>query len=77
MLTKNVLSGDVRQRTFWPFIVKFIHSDVVSHLSGCSQITSEIGMCRAWVRVTLNEGLFPSYVDAIVGQYNSDDLLRD
>ena len=33
-------------------------------------------MCRAWVRVTLNEGLFPSYVDAIVGQYNNDDLLH-
>ncbi|KAH3822399.1 uncharacterized protein LOC127831796 isoform X1 [Dreissena polymorpha] len=69
---------------FWNFVAKFTHSEVISQLKHLGQITTEVGLCRAWVRVALNDGIMESYIDAMVADkktlqyyYNSVAYLRD
>ncbi|XP_070207825.1 pleckstrin homology domain-containing family M member 1-like isoform X2 [Littorina saxatilis] len=47
---------------FWNVVKKFTHQDVIIQLKQLSQITSEIGYCRAWVRLAINDGLMASYL---------------
>ncbi|XP_064610811.1 LOW QUALITY PROTEIN: uncharacterized protein LOC135475013 [Liolophura sinensis] len=77
-------STDAELVNFWQLAKKFTHSDVVSQLNHLGQISSEVGMCRAWVRVALNECLMESYVDAmiadtstLVNYYKRTAYLRD
>ncbi|XP_071110181.1 pleckstrin homology domain-containing family M member 1-like isoform X2 [Haliotis cracherodii] len=69
---------------FWNFVVKFTHKDVISQLKKLPQISTDIGLCRAWVRLALNDGLMESYVDSVVADaktlqyfYNTTAYLRD
>ncbi|KAL4221037.1 positive regulation of ruffle assembly [Mactra antiquata] len=69
---------------FWNFVSRFTHGEVISQLKHLGQINSEIGFCRAWVRVALNDGILESYVDAMVADkktlgyfYNNFAYLRD
>ncbi|ELT95863.1 hypothetical protein CAPTEDRAFT_223563 [Capitella teleta] len=36
-----------------------------SKLKHLSQISAEVGLCRAWIRLALNEGLMESYLEAL------------
>lgn len=51
---------------FWSFATKFTHKDTTAQLTRLGQITTEIGLCRAWIRVALNDGIMTSYVDALM-----------
>ncbi|CAG2245529.1 PLEKHM1 [Mytilus edulis] len=51
---------------FWSFATKFTHKDTTAQLTRLGQITTEIGLCRAWIRVALNDGIITSYVDALM-----------
>lgn len=69
---------------FWQFVSKFTHGEVVSQLKHLGQITTEIGLCRAWVRLALNDCLMESYVDAMTSDkktleyfYHRTCYLRD
>ncbi|XP_019647034.1 PREDICTED: pleckstrin homology domain-containing family M member 1-like [Branchiostoma belcheri] len=59
--------------SFWPFVMHFTHKDVVSQLNHLAHITTEIGQCRAWIRLALNDGLMESYAEAML---RDKDLLR-
>ncbi|XP_063712041.1 pleckstrin homology domain-containing family M member 1-like [Symsagittifera roscoffensis] len=52
--------------SFWPFVLKFTHSDVSTQLGALKFITNETGLCRSWIRMALNDGLFSSYVELIL-----------
>ncbi|XP_033731483.1 pleckstrin homology domain-containing family M member 1-like, partial [Pecten maximus] len=56
---------------FWQFAVKFTHSDVTAQLKRLGQVTTEIGLCRAWIRMALNDCLMESYVDAMLADKKS------
>ncbi|XP_077984028.1 pleckstrin homology domain-containing family M member 1-like isoform X2 [Glandiceps talaboti] len=69
---------------FWQFLVSFTHKDVVKQLNHLAHITTEIGQCRAWIRLALNDGLMESYIAAMLldtGKlktfYHSYSYLRD
>ncbi|XP_041377843.1 uncharacterized protein LOC121390161 isoform X2 [Gigantopelta aegis] len=69
---------------FWNFVIQFTHGDVVTQLKRLSQITTEIGFCRAWVRMALNDGLMESYIHSMIADvkalkhfYASTAYLRD
>ncbi|XP_045162784.2 uncharacterized protein LOC123527417 isoform X3 [Mercenaria mercenaria] len=69
---------------FWNFVSRFTHGEVIAQLKHLGQITTEIGLCRAWVRVALNDGIMESYIDAMVSDtknlkyfYESTAFLRD
>ncbi|XP_064461197.1 pleckstrin homology domain-containing family M member 1-like [Ornithodoros turicata] len=51
---------------FWTFVMVYTHRDVLAQINQLSQITTDIGRCRAWVRLALNENLFVNYVDAMI-----------
>ncbi|XP_033642374.1 uncharacterized protein LOC117302516 isoform X1 [Asterias rubens] len=87
-LVEAVFLHDLKEsyssKTPWPFLVKFTHKDVVSQLKGLRLISTEIGYCRAWVRLALNDGLLDSYMDAILSDgrtiqsyYKRTSFLRD
>ncbi|KAI0214974.1 hypothetical protein LSAT2_032985 [Lamellibrachia satsuma] len=68
----------------WPFLQKFTHKDVISQLTQLSQINTDIGMCRAWIRLALNDGLLVNYLDAMMADsdtcryfYKRTAYLRD
>ncbi|BFZ23792.1 hypothetical protein BsWGS_26830 [Bradybaena similaris] len=69
---------------FWSVVAKFTHSDVVTQLQNLTQINTEIGLCRAWVRIALNDGLMESYLHSMIVDtktlkyfYHSYAYLRD
>ncbi|XP_076312977.1 uncharacterized protein LOC143226199 [Tachypleus tridentatus] len=82
-----VLSGTVDRMPeidFWPVVMVCSHKDVLKQIRKLSQITTDVGRCRAWLRMALNEGLITSYVEAILqdkatlhSYYRSTAYLRD
>ncbi|XP_020715554.1 uncharacterized protein LOC101458398 isoform X1 [Ceratitis capitata] len=64
--TINVIAGDEERRpepSFWAPLLIFMHKQVIEQIQSLSQITSEIGQCRAWIRLSLNESLFSAYLN--------------
>lgn len=51
---------------FWPVAMVYTHKNVLSQINGLSQITTDVGRCRAWLRMALNESLLVSYVEAML-----------
>ncbi|RUS83813.1 hypothetical protein EGW08_008425, partial [Elysia chlorotica] len=69
---------------FWAVAEKFTHKNVITHLQSLRQISTEIGLCRAWIRLALNDGLMESYLHSVVVDqkslkyfYHSYSYLRD
>ncbi|XP_023167303.2 pleckstrin homology domain-containing family M member 1 [Drosophila hydei] len=85
--TINVITGDVERRpepSFWSPAMVFMHKQVIEQIQRLSQITSETGQCRAWVRQSLNDSIFSSYLNnmrkngsALRPYYKKDALLKD
>lgn len=66
---KNVLSGDPDQRpqpNFWPLVLVLSHRQNIDQISSLPQINTEIGQCRAWLRIALNECLLSSYMSTLL-----------
>ncbi|GAB6019672.1 pleckstrin y domain containing, M (with RUN domain) member 1 [Chamberlinius hualienensis] len=51
---------------FWPFLMVFSHKDILFQINNLSQINSDVGRCRALIRIALNEGLIESYLAAMI-----------
>ena len=54
---------------FWDLLKEITHSDVITQLRNLV-VTTEVGLCRAWVRLALNDCLMISYLDAIISDKN-------
>ena len=52
--------------SFWTFALVFSHKEVISQLEEMSQVTSDVGRSRAWLRLALNDGLLLSYIAAMI-----------
>uniref|UniRef100_A0A1B0BX73 RUN domain-containing protein n=1 Tax=Glossina palpalis gambiensis TaxID=67801 RepID=A0A1B0BX73_9MUSC len=66
--TISIIAGDEERRpnpSFWSPILIFLHKGVIEQVQSLTQITSEIGQCRAWVRISLNDNLLSSYLGNI------------
>ncbi|XP_059049163.1 uncharacterized protein LOC131844323 [Achroia grisella] len=66
---KNALSGDSDQRpepNFWPLVLVLSHRQNIDQISSLPQINTEIGQCRAWLRIALNECLLSSYLSTLL-----------
>ncbi|CAH1403363.1 unnamed protein product [Nezara viridula] len=65
--------GDPDQRPspeFWSVLMIFSHSEVIKQITKLSQITTDVGRSRAWLRLSLNEGMITSYL-MMISQDNS------
>ena len=66
---KNALAGDSDQQpqpNFWPLILVLSHRQNIDQISSLPQINTEIGQCRAWLRIALNECLLSSYMSTLL-----------
>ncbi|XP_011496537.1 PREDICTED: uncharacterized protein LOC105361096 [Ceratosolen solmsi marchali] len=65
----EVISGPdydaMPQPSFWGPLLVFSHREIIDQIQSFSQLTTEVGYCRAWIRLALNEGLLSSYLAAI------------
>lgn len=65
--TVNILVGtgnEANRRpspTFWAPLLIFSHKSAIEQIQSMSQINSEIGYCRCWIRQSLNDCLLSSY----------------
>uniref|UniRef100_A0A672PUP0 RUN domain-containing protein n=1 Tax=Sinocyclocheilus grahami TaxID=75366 RepID=A0A672PUP0_SINGR len=58
--------GALPQPVFWNLLKTVTHRDVVQELERLSFINSDIGRCRAWVRLALNDGLLECYLTSLL-----------
>ncbi|XP_030631587.1 pleckstrin homology domain-containing family M member 1 [Chanos chanos] len=76
--------GTLPQPVFWCLLKTVTHRDVISELENLSFINTDVGRCRAWVRLALNDGLLECYLTSLLredvklsGYYQSNALLLD
>lgn len=50
------------QPAFWSLLKAVTHRDVITELEKLSFVKSEVGRCRAWLRLALNHGLLECYL---------------
>jgi hypothetical protein len=60
------LKGSSSDKNFWTLLKKFTHKSTRSQISELKQITTDIGRCRAWIRVTINDYALESYLRLII-----------
>lgn len=72
------------QPSFWGPLLVFSHRQIIDQIQTLSQVTTEVGYCRAWIRLALNEGLLASYFcairrdnSALKPYYNRSAYIRD
>lgn len=72
------------QPSFWGPLLVFSHRQIIDQIQALSQVTTEVGYCRAWIRMALNEGLLASYFcsirrdnSALKPYYNRSAYIRD
>lgn len=66
---KNAIAGDSDnqpQPNFWPLVLVLSHRQNIDQISSLPQINTEIGQCRAWLRIALNECLLSSYMSTLL-----------
>lgn len=70
--------------SFWTFALLYSHKQVISSIEKSSQITTEVGKARAWLRLALNDGLLVSYLltmtrdkSSLSVHYENYAMLRD
>ncbi|KAJ8913182.1 hypothetical protein NQ315_009019 [Exocentrus adspersus] len=83
---KRVIA-DVEERpepSFWPPLLVISHRQIVDQITNLSQISTEVGQCRAWIRLALNDCLLSSYLmtmrqdsSALKSFYRVDAYVRD
>lgn len=79
--------ADVDERpdpNFWAPLLVISHRQIIDQILNLSQITTEVGQCRAWVRLALNDCLLSSYLmtvrqdsSALKSFYNTNAYVRD
>ncbi|XP_066158249.1 uncharacterized protein Plekhm1 [Euwallacea fornicatus] len=69
---------------FWAPLLIISHRQIIDQIADLTQITTQVGQCRAWIRLTLNDCLLSSYFQAIrqdasalKSYYNSNAYIRD
>ncbi|KAL0277148.1 UNVERIFIED_CONTAM: hypothetical protein PYX00_004525 [Menopon gallinae] len=72
------------QPSFWAMACAYTHKDTVQTIKKLSQINTDVGRCRVWLRIALNEAGITSYFQAmekdrrpVNSSYNNYAFLRD
>ena len=74
MFTEGIKTDDaIISIAFWDLLKEVTHNDVITELKHLV-VTTEVGLCRAWIRLALNDGLLVSYLGNILS--NQSQLKR-
>lgn len=65
--------GVLPQPCFWSLLKTVTHRDVITELEKISYLGTDVGRCRAWLRLALNHGLLECYLASL---FREDSKLR-
>ncbi|XP_048373537.1 pleckstrin homology domain-containing family M member 1-like [Sphaerodactylus townsendi] len=72
------------QPVFWALLKSITHRNIISELERLDFINTDVGRCRAWLRLALNDGLMECYLKLLLHEkgrlseyYHSPALLLD
>ncbi|KAL8175709.1 UNVERIFIED_CONTAM: hypothetical protein K2H54_005759 [Gekko kuhli] len=72
------------QPVFWALLKSITHRNIISELERLDFINTDVGRCRAWLRLALNDGLVECYLKLLLHEkprlseyYHSPALLLD
>ncbi|XP_026171670.1 pleckstrin homology domain-containing family M member 1 [Mastacembelus armatus] len=57
--------GPLPQPFFWNLLKTVTHRDVITELEKISFVGTDVGRCRAWLRLALNHGLLECYLSSL------------
>ncbi|KAM6312218.1 pleckstrin homology domain-containing family M member 1 isoform 2-T2 [Podargus strigoides] len=76
--------GPLPQPVFWGLLKSITHRNIVSELEQLIFINTDVGRCRAWLRLALNDGLMECYLKLLLRErarlpefYQASALLLD
>uniref|UniRef100_A0A8C7DZT5 RUN domain-containing protein n=1 Tax=Naja naja TaxID=35670 RepID=A0A8C7DZT5_NAJNA len=76
--------GRLPQPVFWTLLKSITHRNIISELENLVFINTDVGRCRAWLRLALNDGLMECYLKLLLHDksqlseyYHSPALLLD
>ncbi|CAG7817919.1 unnamed protein product [Allacma fusca] len=58
--------NNIPEPSFWEFVLIFCHQEVIVQINTFSYISTDVGRCRAWLRLALNDGLLISYLQMML-----------
>ncbi|NXN82165.1 PKHM1 protein, partial [Bombycilla garrulus] len=58
--------GPLPQPVFWGLLKSITHRNIVSELEHLMFINTDVGRCRAWLRLALNDGLVECYLKLLL-----------
>ncbi|XP_059725612.1 pleckstrin homology domain-containing family M member 1 isoform X1 [Haemorhous mexicanus] len=58
--------GPLPQPVFWGLLKSIMHRNIVSELEQLMFINTDVGRCRAWLRLALNDGLMECYLKLLL-----------
>nr|XP_020472223.1 pleckstrin homology domain-containing family M member 1 [Monopterus albus] len=65
--------GTLPQPFFWTLLKTVTHRDVITELEKISFVGTDVGRCRAWLRLALNHGLLECYLTSL---FREDSTLQ-
>lgn len=81
---KHTHQKSLPQPVFWPLLKAVTHKHIISDLEHLVFINTDVGRCRAWLRLALNDGLMECYLKLLLQEparlceyYQPTALLRD
>ncbi|XP_017404809.1 pleckstrin homology domain-containing family M member 1 isoform X2 [Cebus imitator] len=81
---KSAHQKSLPQPVFWPLLKAVTHKHIISELEHLTFVNTDVGRCRAWLRLALNDGLMECYLKLLLEEqarlreyYQPTALLRD
>ncbi|XP_048220908.1 pleckstrin homology domain-containing family M member 1 isoform X2 [Perognathus longimembris pacificus] len=81
---KHAHQKPLPQPVFWPLLKAVTHKHIISELEHLVFVNTDVGRCRAWLRLALNDGLMECYLKLLLQEqarlceyYQPTALLRD
>ncbi|XP_004859227.1 pleckstrin homology domain-containing family M member 1 isoform X1 [Heterocephalus glaber] len=81
---KSARQKPLPQPVFWPLLKAVTHKHIILDLERLAFINTDVGRCRAWLRLALNDGLMECYLKLLLQEqarlcqyYQPSALLRD
>ncbi|KAL0984270.1 hypothetical protein UPYG_G00139260 [Umbra pygmaea] len=62
---KGLSRGTLPQPVFWSLLKTVTHRDVITELENMCFVSTDVGRCRAWLRLALNHGLVECYLASL------------
>ncbi|KAF6096197.1 pleckstrin homology and RUN domain containing M1 [Phyllostomus discolor] len=81
---KSAYQKPLPQPVFWSLLKAVTHKHIISELEHLVFVSTDVGRCRAWLRLALNDGLMECYLKLLLQEqaqlreyYQPTALLRD